>query len=82
MSCVMSACAVCRDPGIHPGDVRRVRVIGYPPQLLVLVPPGLSGVAFLPTVGASCLAAALAGGDYDVSAAGSAGMCHLAESSS
>jgi hypothetical protein len=44
-----------------------VRVIGYPPQLLALVPQGLSGVAFLPTVGASCLAAALAGGDYDVS---------------
>jgi hypothetical protein len=58
--------------------VRRVRVIGYPPQLLALLPEGATGAAFLPTVGGSCLAAALAGGDYDVSVVGALQCCGVA----
>lgn len=56
---------IYRDPGIHPGDVRRVRVIPYPPALQQLLTGMLSGAMFLPCVGSSCLAASLAGGDYD-----------------
>eukprot|EP00775_Hariotina_reticulata_P005922 gene5922-6162_t len=56
---------IYRDPGILPGDVRRVKVIPYPPALQQLVTGMLSGAMFLPCVGSSCLAASLAGGDYD-----------------
>lgn len=37
----------------------------YPPELLQLIPPGLHGAIFLPSVGPSSLASSLAGGDYD-----------------
>jgi hypothetical protein len=37
----------------------------YPPELLQLIPPGLHGAIFLPSVGHSSLASRLAGGDYD-----------------
>lgn len=37
----------------------------YPPELLQLIPAGLHGAIFLPSVGHSSLAASLAGGDYD-----------------
>jgi hypothetical protein len=37
----------------------------YPPELLQLIPPGLHGAIFLPSVGRSSLASSLAGGDYD-----------------
>lgn len=41
------------------------RLMPYPPELLQLLPPGLHGAIFLPSVGPSSLAASLAGGDYD-----------------
>lgn len=41
------------------------RLMPYPPELLQLIPPGLHGAIFLPSVGPSSLAASLAGGDYD-----------------
>jgi hypothetical protein len=41
------------------------RLMPYPPELLQLIPPGLHGAIFLPSVGRSSLASSLAGGDYD-----------------
>jgi hypothetical protein len=41
------------------------RLMPYPPELLQLIPPGLHGAIFLPSVGPSSLAASLAGGDCD-----------------
>lgn len=61
----MSEALIYRDPGIHPGDVRRVRLMPYPAELLQLIPAGTNGAIFLPSVGSSSLASALAGGDYD-----------------
>lgn len=61
----VSEAIIYRDPGIHPGDVRLVRLMPYPPELLQLVPAGTNGAIFLPSVGSSSLAASLAGGDYD-----------------
>ncbi|RDB21103.1 RNA-dependent RNA polymerase 1 [Hypsizygus marmoreus] len=58
-------CSISRSPVVHPGDVRRVKAIGKPPENMLCLFGHMRNVVVLPSVGSRSLASCLGGGDVD-----------------
>jgi hypothetical protein len=58
-------CLAYRNPGMLPSDIRKLQLVAPPGPLRAMLGPRFAHGIFFSTRGTSCVAQAMAGGDYD-----------------